>query len=167
MKFILILLLSFSISSCANNIQSLKSPIKRYQFTDSNITGFDYSYDKFYLSAPANSDKQSRIIDQARCENPSIEFVRGNSVAYKVVKSFGYTDEEQIGQQTLECLFESAWKVYKLRAGKIVIINENEFDGIFLEPDSANYKFKIDTYKNGAPYPCIDDEDTQCRRNQF
>lgn len=109
-----------------------EAPKAQYQFVMSERAGFDYQYEKFYLSAPADLDSPSKQRAQLTCTDQAISYVVKKSEGYKVVKSFGTSDEEQITQGTLTCLYKAGWKIYELRDGKTTAVTDYEIFTLFM-----------------------------------
>ena len=54
------------------------------------------------------------------------------SEGYKVIKSFGTSDEEQIILGTLTCLYEASWKIFELKDKNFISVNDHEIFNRFL-----------------------------------
>ncbi len=132
MNHLLKLIFVVMLTSCATTQPLSRIPKPQYQFVASNVSQFDYAYDKFYLTAPLDLDSSSRQQAQAACESKAINYVLMKSEGYKVIKSFGTSDEEQITQGTLTCLYRAGWKIYESRDGKITSVNDQEIFNRFM-----------------------------------
>ena len=120
------------LTSCATTEPWTRIPKPQYQFVASDRSQFDYGYEKFYLTAPAHLDSSSRKHGQGTCENQAIDYVLMKSEGYRVIKSFGTSDEEQITQGTLTCLYKAGWNIYESRDGKITSVNDQELFNRFM-----------------------------------
>jgi len=132
MNNLLKLMLIVMLTSCATIEPLATSPKPQYQFVASDRAQFDYIYERFYLTAPIDLDRSSRQRGQVACEDNAIKYVLAKSEGYKVIKSFGTSDEEQITQGTLACLHKAAWKIYESRDGKITSVNDQEIFNRFI-----------------------------------
>jgi hypothetical protein len=132
MRLFLKLFFAILITSCATPQSLSRKPKPPYQFVEANGSPFDYTYEKFYLSAPPDLDRTSRQEAQAACEGQAIHYVLAKSEGYKVIKSFGTSDEEQITQGTLACLYKAGWKIYETRDGKMTSVNDQEIFSRFM-----------------------------------
>jgi hypothetical protein len=132
MNHLLKLMFVAMLTSCATAQPLSQIPKPQYQFVASNVSPFDYAYEKFYLSAPLDLDSSSRQQAQAACESKAISYVLMKSEGYKVIKSFGTSDEAYITQGALSCLYKAGWKIYESRDGKITSVNDQEIFNQFM-----------------------------------
>ena len=132
MNHLLKLIFVVMLTSCATTQPLSRIPKAQYQFVASNVSQFDYAYEKFYLTAPPDLNSSSRQQAEAACESEAINYVLMKSEGYKVIRSFGTSDEEQITQGTLTCLYKAGWKIYESRDGKTISVNDHEIFRLFM-----------------------------------
>lgn len=130
MRDIAKVILIFMLFSCST-VQPI-SKNKENHIINSDNSSFDYMNGKFYLKAPEDLDISSREEILALCKEKSIQYVLTKSEGYKVIKSFGTSDDKQILLGTLTCLYNNHWRIFELKKENFTSVNDHEIFNRFL-----------------------------------